>query len=429
LSIAALGGCGVDRRREHGPQKSLPAATRHGRPFSAEIMRNRDPKRAIALRGAPQEFAWMNLWFVFALMTAVAIFAVLLPLGLRNTTGNDGNEALVYRDQLAEIDRDVASGLIGGEEAEAARVEIGRRLLAAADQGRDSEAKVSSGASPKMRRAAALAGLVGLPLLALAVYLPLGSPRLPDFPLAARAHTPDATQPLENLVAQVEQHLEKNPTDGRGWKVLAPVLLRLGRYDDAVRAYRNSITYGGDSATSRADLGEAIAAAAGGVVTAEAKGEFEHALALDAGDAKASYFLGVAAEQDGRKEEAASIWRAMLNKAPSDAPWRSLVQEALARVGAPAAPALSEQTMAAAKDMSATDRDAMIRGMVERLAVRLKQNGDDVEGWLRLVRAYLVLGDRDKAMGALSDARQAVGSNADRLKQLNEGLKNLGLDG
>jgi cytochrome c-type biogenesis protein CcmH len=370
----------------------------------------------------------MNVWFVFALMTAVAIFAVLLPLGLRNMTGTDGNEALVYRDQLAEIDRDVASGLIGGAEAEAARVEIGRRLLAAADQARSLPA--NSGASPKLRRAAAVAGLVGLPLLALAVYLPLGSPRLPDFPLAERARAPDAAQPLENLVAQVEQHLEKNPTDGRGWKVLAPVLLRLGRYDDAVRAYRNSITYSGDSASSRADLGEAIAAAAGGVVTAEAKGEFEHALALDAGDAKASYFLGVAAEQDGRKDEAATIWRAMLEKAPADAPWRPLLQEALTRVGAPApaAPALSEQTMAAAKDMSATDRDAMIRGMVERLAVRLKQNGDDVEGWLRLVRAYLVLGDRDKAKGALADARQAVGSNAERLKQFNEGLKDLGLE-
>src|SRR5690242_15548663 len=372
----------------------------------------------------------MTLWFVFALMTVAAIFAVIWPLGRSSSAQAGGSEAVVYRDQLAEIDRDVASGLIGGVEAEAARVEIGRRLLAAADQARGPQAAASSGSSPVLRRAAAVVGLVGLPLLALAVYLPLGSPRLPDFPLAERARAPDAAQPLENLVAQVEQHLEKNPTDGRGWKVLAPVLLRIGRYDDAVRAYRNSITYSGDSASSRADLGEAIAAAAGGVVTAEAKGEFEHALALDAGDAKASYFLGVAAEQDGRKDEAATIWRAMLEKAPADAPWRPLLQEALTRVGAPApaAPALSEQTMAAAKDMSATDRDAMIRGMVERLAVRLKQNGDDVEGWLRLVRAYLVLGDRDKAKGALADARQAVGSNAERLKQFNEGLKDLGLE-
>jgi cytochrome c-type biogenesis protein CcmH len=429
LSIAALGGCGVDRRIEHGPEKSLPASPRHGRPlFREDHAKTRSGTRHDRFPNALQELAWMSLWFVFALMTAVAIFAVLLPLGARNAAGTGGDEALVYRDQLAEIDRDVASGLIGGAEAAAARVEIGRRLLAAADRG-GPDARAGSGSSPKLRRAAAVVGLVGLPLLALAVYLPLGSPRLPDFPLAERAHAPDAAQPLENLVAQVEQHLEKNPADGRGWKVLAPVLLKIGRYDDAVRAYRNFITYGGDSAAARADLGEAIAAAAGGVVTAEAKGEFERALALDAGEAKASYFLGVAAEQDGRKEEAAAIWRAMLEKAPSDAPWRPLLQEALTRVGAPTAPALSEQTMADAKDMSATDRDAMIRGMVERLAGRLKQNGDDVEGWLRLVRAYLVLGDRDKARGALSDAREAVGSNAERLKQLNEGLKNLGLDG
>jgi cytochrome c-type biogenesis protein CcmH len=106
-----------------------------------------------------------------------------------------------------------------------------------------------------------------------------------------------------------------------------------------------------------------------------------------------------------------------------------LVQAALARVGGSAAPALSDDAMAAAKDMNETDRGAMIRGMVERLASRLKQNGDDVEGWLRLVRAYMVMGDRDKAKGALTDARQAVANDAARLQQLNEGLKNLGLDG
>ena len=85
--------------------------------------------------------------------------------------------------------------------------------------------------------------------------------------------------------------------------------------------------------------------------------------------------------------------------------------------------------LAAAKEMKGTDRDAMIRGMVERLAGRLKQNGDDVEGWLRLVRAYMVMGDRDKARGALIEARQAVANDAERLRQLNDGLKNLGLDG
>ncbi|MEO8322227.1 MAG: c-type cytochrome biogenesis protein CcmI, partial [Bradyrhizobium sp.] len=169
--------------------------------------------------------------------------------------------------------------------------------------------------------------------------------------------------------------------------------------------------------------------AAGGVVTSEAKAEFERALALNADEVKASYFLGLAAEQDGRTNEAVSIWRAMLAKAPSDASWRPLVQAALSRAGGSAAPVLSDDAVAAAKDMNETDRGAMIRGMVERLASRLKQNGDDVEGWLRLVRAYMVMGDRDRARGALTDARQAVANDAERLRRLNEGLKNLGLDG
>jgi cytochrome c-type biogenesis protein CcmH len=367
----------------------------------------------------------MTLWFLFALMTAAAIFAVLWPLGRGARPQTDGNEATVYKDQLSEIDSDLAAGLIGAPEAGAARVEISRRLLAAAD----AESQVTASSNTIFRRVVAVFALAGLPLVAVALYLPLGSPRLPDFPLGERVQTATASQPLDNLVAQVEAHLEKNPTDGRGWNVLAPVLIKLGRFDDAVRAYRNSITYNGDSAASRADLGEAMSAAAGGVVTAEAKAEFERAVALDADEVKARFFLGLSAEQDGRASEAAAIWRAMLEKAPANAPWRPLIQAALARVGGPTVPALSDDTIAAAKDMNETDRTAMIRGMVTRLATRLKQNGDDVEGWLRLVRAYMVLGDRDKAREALVDARQAVGSDAGRLRELNEGLKNLGLDG
>jgi cytochrome c-type biogenesis protein CcmH len=395
LSIAGLAAGGVKRRI------GAPALA----PFSRNLL--------------------MTLWFVFALMTAAAIFAVLWPLGRHGQPQRDGSEAAVYKDQLTEIDRDVAAGLIGPSEAEAARVEVSRRLLAAADD----EPDQPLASSVSLRRSAAVIALIGLPIVAVALYLPLGSPRLGDFPLTERTRAPDVAQPLDNLVAQVEAHLEKNPTDGRGWNVLAPVLAKLGRYDEAVRAYRNSIAYNGDSAQRRADLGEAIAGAAGGVITAEAKAEFERAIALNADEVKASYFLGVAAEQDGRTAEAASIWHAMLARAPTDAPWRPLVQAALARVGGSSAPALSDDAVAAAKDMGEADRGAMIRSMVERLAGRLKQNGDDVEGWLRLVRAYMVMGEHDKAKSALTDARQAVANDAERLRQLNEGLKNLGLDG
>lgn len=375
----------------------------------------------------------MTLWFVFALMTVAAIFAVLLPLGRsgraqEQDSQNQGSDVAVYKDQLTEIDRDLAVGLVAAPEAEAARVEVSRRLLAAAASVPAFEPK----SSLKWRRAAAVLALVGLPLVAVGIYMPLGSPLLRDFPLAQRERGAGSgmAQSLENLVVQVEQHLEKNPTDGRGWNVLAPVLQRLGRFDDAVRAYRNAITYNGESAERRSDLGEAIAAAASGVVTAEAKTEFERAYALNADDPKANYFLGLAAEQDGRKDDAAKIWRALLAKAPADAPWRPLVQSSLARVGGAATmPALPDETIAASRDMNEGDRNAMIRGMVERLATRLKQNGDDVEGWLRLVRAYLVMGDRDKAKGASSDARQAVANDGERLRQLNEGLRTLGLDG
>lgn len=367
----------------------------------------------------------MALWFLFAVMTAVAAFAVLWPLGRGARVQTGGSEAAVYKDQLVEIGRDSAAGLIGSAEAEAARVEIGRRLLAADD----AESNQPAASSLTFRRAVAVAALAGIPLVALAFYLPLGSPQLRAFPLAERARTPVASEPLDHLVAQVESHLEKNPTDGRGWTVLAPVLAKLGRFDDAVRAYRNSITYNGETASRRADLGEAMTAAANGIVTAEAKTAFERAVALDPNEIKGRYFLGMAAEQDGRTAEAATIWRGLLASAPADAPWRPAVQEALVRVGGPPVAPLSDGDMSVAKDMSEADRTAMIHGMVDRLATRLKQDGNDVDGWLRLVRAYMVLGEQDKARSALADARQAVGNDAERLRTLNEGLKNLGLDG
>lgn len=366
----------------------------------------------------------MTLWFVFALMTAAAVFAVLWPLGRGNASAREGSETVVYKDQLAEVQRDAAAGMIGANEAAAARVEISRRLLAAAD----AEAGASSPSSLWFRRAVALIALLGLPLVAIGLYGTFGSPSLGDFPLADRSRAAVATASMDKLVSQVENHLEKNPTDGRGWEVLAPVLARIGRYDDAARAWRNAITYNGESASRRADLGEAIAASSGGVVTAAAKAEFDRAIALDPNEVKARYFMGLAAQQDGRKDDAVTIWRGMLESAPADAPWRPLVQEALVRAGV-VAPKLSDDTIAAAKDMTEGDRNTMIRGMVDRLATRLKDNGNDVEGWLRLVRAYMVLGERDKAQAALADARQAVGSDAARLQLLNDGLKSLGLDG
>jgi cytochrome c-type biogenesis protein CcmH len=362
----------------------------------------------------------MTLWLVFALMTAAAIFAVLWPLARRPSDVRSGSDVAVYRDQLEEIERDQAAGRIGESDAAAARTEVSRRLLAAAD------AEAAATAPPldaKLRRAVAVAALVFVPLGAVSFYLAIGSPTLPGQPASSRQA--EEKKSIEAMVAQVEAHLAKNPKEGRGWEVIAPIYLRMGRFDDAVRARRNALALLGENADRRAALGQALTGAAGGVVTAEAKQEFEAAVALDAEHVMARYFLGLAAEQDGRPDAAAAIWRAMLASAPPDAPWVEIIRGELLRLaGGP-----SEEQMATAGELAPEQRMAMIRGMVERLAERLSRDSSDLDGWLRLVRSYMVLNEREKALAAIADARKALAAEPDKLRRLDEAVKGLGLEG
>ncbi len=379
----------------------------------------------------------MTLWLVLALMTAAAIFAVLWPLS-RRTPLRRGSDIAVYRDQLEEVSRDRAAGLIGEAEAEAARVEVSRRLIAAADAAAE-EVPTPESSSRWRRRATAVAALVLLPTGAALLYLALGSPQLPGEPLAMRLRAPNGNRPIESLIAQVENHVEQNPNDGRGWEVLAPVYMRLGRFDDAVRAWRNTIRLNGSTSAREADFGEAQVAAGNGVVTADAKAAFENALKLDSQNVMARFYMGLAADQDGRRADAEKIWRELLAGAPPGAPWAEAVRQALAH-NAPAgtaastppaqeAPGPSAQDVAAASQMKSEDRDQMIRGMVARLADRLKQDGNDIDGWERLLRAYMVLGERDKAHAAATDARKALASDPDKLRRINDVIKGLGVKG
>ena len=367
----------------------------------------------------------MTLWFVMALMTAAAIFAVLWPLSRKKPLAS-GSDVAVYRDQLDEIERDRAAGLIGEAEAEAARIEVSRRLLAAADAAATAPVAAASG----RRRAVAVAALVLLPLGATGLYLTLGSPNLPGEPLAARREAP-GQQSVPELVARIEAHLEQNPEDGRGWEVVGPVYMRMGRYDDAVTARRNALKFLGSTPQHEADLGEALTAAANGVVTAEAKAAFDRALKLDADDFRARYFAGLAAEQDGRPKDAAEVWQKLLASAPPGSGWAGFVRESLQRVdpSVAAGSGPSAGDVAAAGEMSPEQRETMIRGMVAKLAERLKQDGSDVDGWLRLVRAYMVLGDKDQARASAGEARRALDGNADGLRHLEELIKELGLEG
>jgi cytochrome c-type biogenesis protein CcmH len=377
----------------------------------------------------------MLLWSVFAVMTAVAILSVLWPLS-RTANGQAGSDIAVYRDQLDEVDRDRKAGLIGEAEAQAARVEVSRRLIAAADR-TEFDHSPSVGSSLWRRRAAAVAAVVVLPLVAAALYLANGSPQLPGQPLEARLRAVHQDTSIAVLISQAEAHLERNPNDARGYEVLAPVYLRVGRFSDAVNARRKLITLSGENAERQSDLGEALVAAANGIVTADAKSAFERALVLEPGELKAKFYIGIAAEQDGDRGKALAIWSQMIDKAPAGAPWLPMVRDALTRVGAAppkaAAPAAatgpSVEDVAAAGTMSEKDRDEMVRGMVARLANRLRENGSDVEGWQRLLRAYVVLGERDKAHEAAADAKRALASDPDKLRKIEEMLKSLGLEG
>src|SRR5262245_6199325 len=370
----------------------------------------------------------MTLWLVFALMTAAAVAAVLWPLHRgRMAPATGGGDVAVYQDQLAEIERDRAAGRIAEREAEAARIEVSRRLLAAADAVGAPEPEPKSPATWR-RHAAAAAALVLLPFGAVGLYRALGSPDLPGEPLAARSQTPNEQSPLATLISQVEAHLARNPEDGRGWEVVAPVYMRLGRFDDAVTARQNALRLLGSTGQREVELGEALAAQANGVITEAAKASFERALAVDPNDVRARFYMGLAAEQEGRRPDAAAIWRDLLAKAPPGAPWAEFIRRALARVeDSPSGP--TERDMAAAAELSPQQRTEMVRSMVDRLAERLKRDGSDVEGWLRLVRAYTVLGERDKAREAASEARRALATDPDKLRRVEELVKGLGLEG
>jgi cytochrome c-type biogenesis protein CcmH len=378
----------------------------------------------------------MTLWFVFALMTAAATFAVLWPLSRRGSALVSGSDVAVYRDQLDEIRRDRDAGLIGEREAAAAEVEVSRRLLAAADAEAAVPQAASVAATTRRRRAVAVVALVLLPVGAVALYLAVGSPMLPGQPLASRA--PAEEKSIAQMVTQVEAHLAKNPSEGRGWEVLAPIYLRMGRLDDAVKARRLALELDGPTAERHAGLGEALTAAANGIVTADALAEFKAAVALDAEHIKARFFLGLAAEQDGRANDAITAWRALIDDAPPGAPWTEFIRAELTRVagsgpsggpssGSDAGP--SEEQVAAASDLPPEQRTAMIKGMVDRLAERLGKDGSDIEGWLRLVRSYMVLGERERALAAAGEARRALAAEPDKLKRIDELVKGLGLDG
>ena len=354
----------------------------------------------------------MVLWIGFAGLAAAVVWAVTRPLlaPAQGTAAAGDNELAVYRDQLAEIETERAQGLLGGSEAEGARVEIARRLIQRADEKQRASTTPPHG-SPLRARQAVLYAAAAIPVIGIAVYLAIGSPQLPGRPYATRLDTPIEEATAADLVAKVEAHLRQNPEDGRGWDVLAPVYLRMGDFAQSADAYQRATRLLGESPKRLAGFARAIIMVQNGVVSEPARQAYVKLRALDAKALEPQVWLAIAREQDGDLAGAAAEDKSLL--ATAEDPWRGLLEERLraaterlaggkTNVPREALTAPPADAMAGAAAMSPADREKFIGQMVDGLAARLQQNGNDLEGWMRLVRSYVVLGRRNEATTALA---------------------------
>jgi cytochrome c-type biogenesis protein CcmH len=372
------------------------------------------------------------IWFILAFMTGAAVLALLWPMSRRVAApvpeaAQAATETGFYEDQLAEIERDLARGLIAPAEAEAARTEAARRLLRASRLTGTADAADFAEPHLRQRRAASAFALSTIPLVALLAYGLYGSPDLPAQTAADRQAAQSGNQDLMKAIGQIEAKLASNPADVRGWSVLAPVYMRLGRFDDAAHAYEAVSRLKGETPQTLSDWGEALVAAGNGVVSPDAKAIFERAVALDAKAAKPRFYLARAAEQGGDNAGAIRELGALEEAGPADAPWLPLVRETLARLKGEAAPASEAAAAPSPGPAPPQDPSAAIRTMVDGLDQRLQKQGGSIDEWLRLVRSRSVLGERDKALSALERSRAALGSDGQALERLDALAKELGL--
>lgn len=362
----------------------------------------------------------MGIWIILAVMTGAAVLLLLVPLSRRQlATGQEPDDVAFYKAQIAEIGRDIRAGLIGAGEAEAARAEAARRLLRASHG-----TAGAAGSNAARIKWASILALVSVPAIALPLYLGTGAPSMPGKPLAERRSADPAKVDIVEAVARIEAHLAKNPDDGRGYEVVAPVYFRMERYADAARAWSNAIRLNGENPARVSSLAEALVAQANGIVSPEAKAAFQRTLALDSSHVKARYYLALAREQDGDRAGALADFETMLKSAPAEAAWAEVVRERIAALqGKPAMPQGGEALAA----MPPQEREAAIKAMVESLETRLMQDGGTVEEWGRLIRSLAVLGDRPRALKALGAAREKMQANTSALSALEGIAKELGL--
>jgi cytochrome c-type biogenesis protein CcmH len=369
----------------------------------------------------------MRFVAVAAALVVAALAFLLRPLSRRSASGGDDRASIiaVFRRQLAELDAELALGTVSAEEAAAARIEITRHLLAAADR-EARQASLPAGTAGEISwRAGAAVAIAGIvPAAAFLIYLAVGAPAAIETASGGAQAGTDATHNGTSLAAATDRlaaKLAQDPEHPRGWILLARSSASLGRYAQAQKAYERAIGMQPDLTELHAELGEVLVLAADGIVTPVAKAEFRKA----PNDPRARYYLAEAMAQAGDSAGAEKALAALLADAPADAPWRRVVaarlaglkgNSALADTASAAPPGPSTAAIAAAQQMTPQQRQAMIEGMVAGLAARLKAQPNDPQGWLMLARSYRMLGRNADAVAALKRANEHVHGNLDLLK-------------
>jgi cytochrome c-type biogenesis protein CcmH len=373
----------------------------------------------------------MGLWLALGFMTVVAVGLAVAPLvrRARAAASRRDYDLHVYRAQLAELAREQERGLLGAREAEAARLEVERRMLAA--DAADRERRPRS-ATHGRHWAMAVAVLVALPGLAAGLYAYLGSPHQPGAPFAGRAdersqqaaRQQETLPSVESMIARLEAQWASAPNDLQMALRLGHAYALAGRFARAAEIYRQAISRHPEVAELHSALGEVLVLASDGIVGPEARAAFDQALARDAGDARARFYGGLAMLQRGERQEALDTWIGLMADTPADAPWLPDLRQQTAALAEdlgldpertlpatrPARAAAADgagdtngptpEQMQALEAMPAEERQAMIRGMVDGLAARLEQQPDDVEGWRMLGRSFAALGEPAKSAEA-----------------------------
>jgi cytochrome c-type biogenesis protein CcmH len=350
--------------------------------------------------------AWIPL-IILALLAAAMVVPPLVSKGSAPKS-RARYDLEVYRDQLRELEDDVARGLLTPAQEAAARLEIDRRVLGAA-KGASYTSTATKARTGRWQIATLAALIIAAPV---ALYLWRGSPGTPDRPLAGRPELvrPEAnSRELLKFIAARETALANSPDDPAGWILLSRAYLAAGRFDDAANAARRAIAQGRADANTYMELTEALINAGGGLVTPPALEAIAAALAADPAHAAARYYDGIAKAQSGRMREAFDIWLALVKDTPADAPYLAIVRRQLEDAARQlninlAAVMPQPATPAPLAGMTAEQQLAMITQMVDRLAATMEQNPNDLAGWLRLAQSYRVLERWDDARNAVARA-------------------------